>query len=191
MSKTDIKNGILQMDELVSDLKRGNKKSFEKLFWDNFTSGLRFAKTFNISAEAADDILQEVFIGIWNNRASIENGLHFKSYFYKSIRNNAVKRITRQKNPLDIESVANNQSDDLFESIVQIEFNREVSRAIAMLPPKRRQIIIMAMKGMSAEEISDALGISVNTIKSQKAKAYTFLRNELRDIDTFLFFLLF
>jgi len=179
------------MDELVSDLKRGNKKSFEKLFWDNFTSGLRFAKTFNISAEAADDILQEVFIGIWNNRASIENGLHFKSYFYKSIRNNAVKRITRQKNPLDIESVANNQSDDLFESIVQIEFNREVSRAIAMLPPKRRQIIIMAMKGMSAEEISDALGISVNTIKSQKAKAYTFLRNELRDIDTFLFFLLF
>lgn len=179
------------MEETIQRFRKGDPKAFEKLFWDFFPSGQRFVRTFQVSEELGDDILQEVFIGIWNNRLSILNEAHFKSYFYKSIRNNTIKRLTRQKNPLTLDNIPNEEGEDLFTHISQIEFNREVSRAIALLPEKRRIIILMSMKGMSAEQISDALNISVNTIKSQKNKAYTFLRKELKNIDSFLFYLLF
>ena len=71
--------------------------------------------------------------------------------------------------------------------ITEIEFNREISRAVSQLPEKRRQIILLSMTGMSVEQIAEALNISINTVKSQKTKAYTSLRQELKDISSFVF----
>ena len=177
------------MEEVIKRFREGDRQSFEKLYWSFFYSGRRFVQTFSISEEIADDIIQEVFISIWNKRTAIMNEAHFKSYFYKSLKNNSIKRITRDKKPLNLEKANYKEGEDIFLNITQIEFNREVSRAISLLPEKRRQIILMSMKNMSAEQIADALNISVNTVKSQKNKAYHFLRKELKDIDTFFLFL--
>ncbi|PKP00177.1 MAG: hypothetical protein CVU13_01315 [Bacteroidetes bacterium HGW-Bacteroidetes-8] len=178
------------MEEIVRKFQEGDQSSFEKLFWTYFPSGRRFVLTFLIDEESADDILQEVFIQIWNKRKIFSNEAHFKAYFYKSLRNNTVKRIVRSKHPINLESIENKESEDLFQKIVEIEFNREVSQAISRLPEKRREIILLSMSGMSAEEISKALNISVNTIKSQKTKAYSTLRNDLKDMNSFVFWIL-
>ena len=85
------------MEDLIQRFREGDQRSFEKLFWTFFSSGRRFVRTFLIDDEAADDILQEVFIQMWNKRNIFNNETHFKAYFYKSLRNNTVKRITRSR----------------------------------------------------------------------------------------------
>ena len=177
------------MEELVLRFREGDERSFEKLFWAFFPAGRRFVKGFLIDDDAAEDILQEVFIQMWNKRESFNSESHFKAYFYKSLRNNSVKRIVRSKHPLNLDEIGNKESEDLFARITEIELNREIMRAVSQLPQKRRQIILLSISGMSSEQIADALNISINTVKSQKTKAYSSLRQELKEISSFMLLL--
>lgn len=111
-----------------------------------------FVKSFQVDDSSADDILQEVFIHIWDKRQAFKSEDHFKAYFYKALRNNTVKYITRNKHVLNLESAENKESDDVLLKITEIEFNREISRAISLLPEKRREIILLSMSGMSGTD---------------------------------------
>ncbi len=179
------------MEELIKKFKEGDQRSFEQLFQSLFSSGRRFVKTFLVDDESADDILQEVFISIGEKREIFENENHLKAYFYKSLKNNTVKKIIRTKKGVNIDNIGGKESDDLFEKIIEIEFSRELSRSISQLPQRRREIILLSLSGMTAEQISESLNISVNTIKSQKTKAYSTLRDQLKDMNTFVFWTIF
>ena len=176
------------MDEIIKRFREGNQRAFEELFWGFFSAGRQFVKSFQVDDSSADDILQEVFIHIWDKRQAFKSEDHFKAYFYKALRNNTVKYITRNKHVLNLESAENKESDDVLLKITEIEFNREISRAISLLSEKRREIILLSMSGMSEQMIADTLNISINTVKNQKTKAYAFLRQELKDISSFVLF---
>lgn len=177
------------MDEVIKRFREGNQRAFEELFWLFFSAGRQFVKSFQVDDSSADDILQEVFIHIWDKRQSIESENHFKAYFYKALRNNTVKYITRNKHILNLESAENKESEDVLLKIIEIEFNREILRAVFQLPEKRREIILLSMSGMSEQMIADTLNISINTVKNQKTKAYASLRQELKDIGHFVLLL--
>ncbi len=177
------------MDEIIKRFREGNQRAFEELFWGFFSAGRQFVKSFQVDDSSADDILQEVFIHIWDKRQAFKNEDHFKAYFYKALRNNTVKYITRNKHVLNLESAENKESDDVLLKITEIEFNREISRAVSLLPEKRREIILLSMSGMSEQMIADTLNISINTVKNQKTKAYASLRQELKDISSFVLLL--
>ena len=174
------------MDEIIKRFREGNQRAFEELFWGFFSAGRQFVKSFQVDDSSADDILQEVFIHIWDKRRAFKSEDHFKAYFYKALRNNTVKYITRNKHILNLESAENKESDDVLLKITEIEFKREISRAISLLPEKRREIILLSMSGMSEQMIADTLNISINTVKNQKTKAYASLRQELKDISSFV-----
>ena len=174
------------MDEIIKRFREGNQRAFEELFWGFFSAGRQFVKSFQVDDSSADDILQEVFIHIWDKRQAFKSEDHFKAYFYKALRNNTVKYITRNKHVLNLESAENKESDDVLLKITEIESNREISRAISLLSEKRREIILLSMSGMSEQMIADTLNISINTVKNQKTKAYAFLRQELKDISSFV-----
>ena len=177
------------MDEVLKRFREGNQRAFEELFWSFFSAGRQFVKSFQVDDSCADDILQEVFIHIWNKRQSIESENHFKAYFYKALRNNTIKYITRNKHVLNLECAENKESEDVLLKITEIEFNREILRAVSLLPEKRREIILLSMSGMSEQMIADTLNISINTVKNQKTKAYASLRQELKDIGSFILLL--
>ena len=174
------------MDEIIKRFREGNQRAFEELFWGFFSAGRQFVKSFQVDDSSADDILQEVFIHIWDKRQAFKSEDHFKAYFYKALRNNTVKYITRNKHVLNLESAENKESDDVLLKITEIEFNREISRAISLLSEKRREIILLSMSCMREQMIADTLNISINTVKNQKTKAYAFLRQELKDISSFV-----
>ena len=174
------------MDEIIKRFREGNQRAFEELFSGFFSAGRQFVKSFQVDDSSADDILQEVFIHIWDKRQAFKSEDHFKAYFYKALRNNTVKYITRNKHILNLESAENKESDDVLLKITEIAFKREISRAISLLPDKRREIILLSMSGMSEQMIADTLNISINTVKNQKTKAYASLRQELKDISSFV-----
>ncbi|MCD8186840.1 MAG: sigma-70 family RNA polymerase sigma factor [Rikenellaceae bacterium] len=172
------------MEEIIGRLRAGDEQAFQELFHTFWDAGQRFVQSFLPAGDTAEDIVQEVFYQIWTKRTKFLSEQHFKSYFYKSLRNNTLKYISRLKPSDELALARGLESEDLFIRIVEIEFQREVSRAISRLPAKRREVIVHAMAGMSVEEIAEKLGISVNTVKIHKKKAYVTLREELKDIHT-------
>ena len=90
---------------------------------------------------------------------------------------------------MNLECAENKESEDVLLKITEIEFNREILRAVSLLPEKRREIILLSMSGMSEQMIADTLNISINTVKNQKTKAYASLRQELKDIGSFILLL--
>lgn len=170
------------MELLIHRLREGDEQAFEELFRAFFPAGRRFVKSLLPDDEMAEDIIQDVFLQVWDKRHIFESEMHFKGYFYKSLRNNTVKYLTRQKPVQELSSAVRIEDDDLFIKIVEVEFNREILHAVSLLPEKRREVILHAMAGMSVEEIADKLNISVNTVKVQKREAYSTLRERLKDV---------
>ncbi|WP_319479065.1 sigma-70 family RNA polymerase sigma factor [uncultured Draconibacterium sp.] len=171
------------MDKIVAKLRDGDEQAFVELFHAFWDAGQRFVRSFISNDDICEDITQEVFLQIWDKRQIFESEKHFKAYFYKSLRNNTIKHLSRQKPSEEISNILTLESDDLFAKIVEVEFKREISRAISMLPEKRKQVILHAMAGLTVEEIAKQLNISVNTVKIHKKKAYSDLRKELKNIN--------
>ena len=170
------------MDRIIARLREGDEQAFEELFHAFWDAGQRFVQSFLSNDDSCEDIVQEIFLQVWNKRHIFESEKHFKAYFYKALRNNTLKHLSRLKPSEELSTARGLESEDVFTKIVEIEFKREVSRAISMLPEKRRQVILQAMAGLTVEEIAEKLNISVNTVKIHKKKAYSDLRKELKDI---------
>lgn len=171
------------MERLIDRLRQGDEQAFEELFAAFFVAARRFVVSFLPAGASPDDIVQEVFMQVWNRRHIFESQAHFKAYFYKALRNNTLKQLTRTRPQQELDAARGVATEDAFVRIVEVEFQREVARAVATLPEKRREVIVHALQGMSVDEIAERLGISPNTVKVQKRKAYAALREQLRDID--------
>lgn len=84
----------------------------------------------------------------------------------------------------DIDPGLEDESDSVLNAIIEEEVHRKIIEAVDKLPKERRRIVELSMSGCSQEEIVEKLALSVNTIKTQKRKAYAFLRTELKDLFT-------
>ena len=78
-------------------------------------------------------------------------------------------------------------TESVLNVMIEEEVHREIIAAISKLPKERRRVVELSMAGFSQEEIAEKMAISVNTVKTQKRKAYAFLREELKHL--FIIFL--
>ena len=113
--------------------------------------------------------------------------IYFKAYLFKALRNNALYYLRQYQENEEVDPSIEDNSDNILNAIIEEEVHREIIRAIDKLPTERRRIVEMSMGGCSQEEIAEKLHVSINTIKTQKRKAYAFLREELKNL--FIFFL--
>lgn len=170
------------MEQTIAQLKQGNQLALKSLFDNFFKSGVLFVRNFVDDEATSYDIVQEVFVNIWNNREVFSGPAHFKSYFYKSLKNRAFNHISRINNSAELAADMQDDSSSVLDFMLHEEVHRKIVTAIDKLPPERAKIIRLYMDGYSQQEISELLSISVNTIKTQKRKAYASLREELQDL---------
>ena len=171
---------------LLKRLVSGNEKAFQSLF-DIYQKDV-FSYSFSLlkSETYADEIVQEVFIKVWLKRNSLDYCLSFKSYLMTITKNMTLNFLKKAANDQKLREAVFYQSQKSYNPIYnQIrEKDLEVIKqtAIDLLPPKRKVIFEMARnEGMSYEDISQKLGISRNTVKSQMRKALETIRNFLLD----------
>lgn len=166
---------------LVSELKNHNEKAFRKLFDFYYQDIYGYSISILKSKELAEENVQEVFLKVWLHRENLNLEQSFKSYIFTIARNQAFNFLNKAANDLVLKEEifyesqkSHNQGDY---SIREADCKRLKKQAIKQLPPKRKQIFKMSRKqGKTYEEISQELGISVNTVKSQMSKALESLR---------------
>lgn len=172
----------VDIDLVLSRFNSGDEEAFRSIFQRFYQSSCSFVNNYVNNSAAAKDIVQNTFINLWNKRGIYSDIVYFKAYLYKSLRNNAVQYLQRQKPQTELDRSLRNDSDDVLHNIVVEEVHREIIQAIERLPQQRRRIVEMTLAGLSQDEIADQMNISTNTVKTQKRKAYAFMRSELKDL---------
>jgi RNA polymerase sigma-70 factor, ECF subfamily len=162
--------------------------AFELLFRKYYVRLCGFANKFIFDTDEAEEIVQEVFLNIWNKRDHLKLGDEIRPYLFKSVQNLCFNFIEHKKVINDYYSVLaivyeNRQEDfNSYESVLYAEFQKKVDEAIGTLPDQCRIIFQLSrMNGLKYAEIANKLGISVKTVETQMSRALFKLKNELKD----------
>lgn len=168
---------------LLKDLKRSDHTAFEALF-DRYSAQLfRFSLSYLKSKEAAEDVVQEVFIKIWKNRKALKTDTSFQSYLFTIALNSVRKYFNQQAKLYELKhGIIVDLSDKQLElddcSDYQILLDK-LDEVIKRMPEKRQVVFIKKkIEGKSLNEISEELNISIKTVEYHITEAMKFLKQE-------------
>ena len=167
---------------LLEALKKGSDKAFQELYDFYQIPALRFCNSILKDIEESENVIQEVFVKIWNRRATINPELNFTSYLFTIIKNRVFDHLKEvKKNEFLRESYWENvlayQDEDID---IKEERIVKIKDAVEGLSEKRKIIIKLNYEeGKSYEEIANHLNISKNTVKNQLVKAKQVIRRQL------------
>lgn len=145
-----------------------------------------YAWTIIHDQELAKDFTQDAFIAYWNQIDQIEGDLgYIKNFLYMQVKNACLKHLRHEK-VVDKYLARQDQNEPseealALEKLIQSEVVVEIYNAIESLPEACRRISKMAyLDGLKNQQVADELGLSVNTVKTQKKIAMKLLRLKLK-----------
>lgn len=170
---------------LFERIEKGEKKAFDELFLSFYKDLCRFALVFIHDKDSSEEVVQRVFVRIWEQRAHLIQPDNIKSYLFKSAYNECLKsartQSTRKKHLQNYLHFMNSSSGEDNQEIDQII--PYLNQAISNLPEKCRQIFVLhKVEGMKQKEVAGVLNISVKTVENQVAIAVSKLRTELKPV---------
>lgn len=166
---------------LLGQLANGEEEAFTVLY-DRYSTRL-FQNILRLVKEedVAKEVLQDLFLKIWESRSTIDPQKSFRSYLYKIAENlvyDHFRKVSRDKKlteNLVISALANQSSTE--ETGVYEESLHLIQKAIEQLPPVRRQVYMLCkLEGKSYDEIASSLAISTSTISDHIVKANRFIK---------------
>lgn len=178
MSKTDHEN--------IKNLKKGDKKALIKLY-DTYWKPL-FISSYNLlkNREVCEEIIQDVFIDLWNNKEKLQIKISLKSYLYACVRYKVFKEYRKNKV----------QNVELFEDLdtrfqyttpetklIHDELVYQINAIVKTLPKKCQEVYLLSRNDqLSHKEISKKLSISTKTVENHITFALKTLRAALGNI---------
>jgi len=171
--------------ELLTRLKNGDMLAFDRVY--ELYSHKLFSFIFKIlkNKAEADDIVQEVFVKIWESRHKIENYKLLNSYIFTIAYNNSIDLIRKRiNNTKYLEHLKNSAVINVTPNVIsQIEFNElntQTEKLISNLPERQKQVYLLHREeGLTYPEIAEKLGISKNTVENHMVKALKYLRQNM------------
>jgi RNA polymerase sigma-70 factor (ECF subfamily) len=172
--------------------RKDNALDFSKIYLLFYSKLVRFATVFVVYEEDAENIIQDLFLGLWECKDSLKCIENINAYMYKLTKHKCLDHLKHKM--VEDRFVVNAQS--LYEQEVSLKLQsldnfdvelaaeerieKIVSKAVDSLPPKCRRIFILSRyDGLKYKEIADKLSISVNTVETQMCIALKKLRNSL------------
>ena len=178
-------NDYLLSDDFINRLVKREKAAFQLLFDAFYRSLCFFATKIIHDPNAVEDIVQDVFITLLEKKMLFQSEVHLKNFLYLSIRNSCLNyiRSTRSKDRYIASLAYEEQAENFEESIILTEIHRELAAAVEKLPEECRKVFQLCyFQGLDNESAAQELGLSVNTVKAQKARGKKILKENLKDI---------
>ena len=171
-------------EHLIIRMSDGNKSALELLFKKYYAPLVRFAKEILKSKDQAEDMVQEVFVKLWDKRAQININSHVKAYLYVAVKNHCFNqlKVNERKYWMDetMEDDIRISTPDASAAIDAKQLDQKIKEAIEALPPRCGLIFKMSrFEEKSYKEIAEALELSVKTVENQMGKALSLMRVSL------------
>lgn len=177
--------------DLLGDLNEGKEKALEEIYRLYFHALCAFGSRYVQEEAAVADIVEEVFIKVWNRRRDFQALYSLRSFMYLAVRNACLNYNRDTGHTMSFELVEGqimNISEEDENFVIEEEFYRLIRQEIGRLPKSMKRVFDFTLLDMSIPEIARSLGVSENTVRNQRARAREILRERLKDR---IFFLLF
>jgi RNA polymerase sigma-70 factor (ECF subfamily) len=163
------------------------KQNFKDIFLTYYNPLCNYALSIVQDEVWVEDIVQEVFLNFWNQRHTIDLTGNIKSYLFTATKNQIFESLRKDKSrnkmlegflTLSNQQNVQNEEQELSEW-VKID---QVYSSLRHLPPKCREVFELAkLKGLTYSQIAETMQISPKTVENHMAKAFTILRDKLKD----------
>ncbi len=163
---------------LIKEIQKHNKEVFEALFHDYYPLLTRFAEGYVFDRKVSEDIVQNLFIYIWEHAENVNITSSIKAYLYFSVKNRCLNylkglKIQDQHHFLYVEATLNETHFDWTDT----DLSKQIEAALAKLPPKMAEIFkLKYLEEQTVKEIAAQLEVSENTVKTQLLRAKEKLR---------------
>lgn len=168
---------------LLKGLKRSDHECFQNLFAKYSQPLYRFSLSYLKSTQAAEDVVQEVFLKIWRKRKEIDTGKSFQSYLFTIALNvirkqfNKLAESNQLKHDLLISFAENKETFDEKDDFQEMVY--KLDELIQRMPERRGQIFrLKKLEGKSQKEIADQFNITTKTVEYHITEAMKFLKKE-------------
>lgn len=170
----------------LSMLQQGNEEVFESVFKQHFNNLNAYAFTILKDAVSAEEVVQSLFLKLWEKKDVLTIQTSLKSYLYRATYNdcmNILKHLqVRQRHQDHVSYFHDRTSENASSRLQENELKNELQKAINLLPEKCRTIFQMSrFEELKYQEIADQLDISIKTVENQMGKALKVLRHALAD----------
>ncbi|HYF29559.1 MAG TPA: RNA polymerase sigma-70 factor [Chitinophagaceae bacterium] len=156
--------------------------TFEALFKEHYNALANYAFSFLKNKESAEDVVQDVFVKLWQNQPDVVKTSQVKFYLFTAIKNNCISVLRKESGKVFV------QPED-----VQLSASEEpahhgpkdigslIDKALSTLPPQCLVIFKMSRFGkLTYQQIADELGLSVKTVENQVGKALRIMREHAK-----------
>ena len=183
-------------DELFSHVKAGNKNAFEQLYRDHSRGIYGSLRRLTRDDELAKELLQDVFLKVWERKAALNPNKPFHFYLFSIARNSVTdfyRKVKRDRYMLqNLQLLTSEITHQPIESVIAGAEEERLLQIMETLPPQRRKIFILCkLEGKSYEEVSNILGIRASTIGDHIVKGTKYLKKQIVKAGEMLVFFLF
>ncbi len=166
-------------DQILAELIRnGDKRSFEYLFKQYFTSLCRFALIYVKQEIVAEELVYELFSSLWEKRKDIHIEQTFKAYLFQAVRNRAINYIRDHREVINLDELdALRLADDPDTRLEMEELEHLISEAISSLPDRCREVFVKSrVEHKKNAEIAQEMGISIKGVEASITRALKHIR---------------
>lgn len=176
-------------------LSQGDTLALGELMKSYFPVLCKYAEHFVRDSTLAKDIVQEVFIRLWQYKGTFEAVGNLKAFLFLSTKNGCLNTLRSRERENDKHMKATqldaSETQAIDEKIVRLEYMAEVNQVVQRLPEKMREVFSLSFEeGLSIEEIAKRMGISAKTVRNQKYKSLVILRRHFGQTGIPLLFLI-
>lgn len=179
------KESLVKQDILINKLREGHESAYEALFKTFYTELVMHANRYLYDMESSKEIVQDLFVNIYEKRETLEINSSLKSYLYRSVQNRCINYINSQKTKEKyadyVKHRRTTEENEIEKDMNVAELENALYAAIGELPPKCRMIFKMnRFEGFSNGEIAERLELSKRTVETQITKALKILRTKVQ-----------
>jgi RNA polymerase sigma-70 factor (ECF subfamily) len=190
-----VKRQYLNNNILIENLKKGNEDAFVYLMNTYHDKLCVYARGLTKDHYTAQDIVQNVFLRVWEQRKKLNSSLNLNNFLYKSIYNEFIDHYRKIKllTPLEEEhikqlnTIVSEQKASEIDRLVEL-----VKQEIENLPPKCKSVFTMGkLEGLTYVEIAEHQQVSLRTVEMHMSRAFEIIRKKIGDKTNTILFLLF
>jgi RNA polymerase sigma-70 factor (ECF subfamily) len=177
---------MISDNEIIGRIREGDIKQFEALFRSSYASLVKYAMTLVKDHDTAEEIVQDLFFKLWQNKEKIKIESSLNGYLFRSVHNKCLHHIEHLKVIDKHEKEMSYEQSSGAESPAEIlqykELQAKIARTIEKLPERCGQIFCMnRFEGLKYSEIAEKLSVSVKTVESNMGRALKEFRKALAE----------
>ncbi|HOW39282.1 MAG TPA: RNA polymerase sigma-70 factor [Bacteroidales bacterium] len=172
--------------EIAGRIRKGDKVAFESLFRSSYVSLVKYARTLLKDQDTSEEIVQDLFVRLWQERESVRIESSFNGYLFRAVHNRCLhyiehRKVVQRHADQKISGQTDN-SEDPAEILHYKDLQKQVAAILERLPERCGKIFCMSrFEGLKYSEIAEKLSVSIKTVEASMGRALREFRKELTE----------